>query len=605
MQKVLQHSALFAAVLALMTASGLPPATAAAVVVGAPPATAAVVVGGPSRPAAGATTASTPEQQLASMTLPQRVGQLFMVAAAATGADNNTMSDLTNYHVGNVYLAGRSYAGVAATAAVVRRMTATVSAASTAGIPLFVSTDQEGGNVQVLNGPGFSVIPTALNQGGMTTSVLQANARFWGGQLRAAGLNVDLAPVLDTVPSAQFAPYNAPIGYFGREYGFTPQTVASHGGAFAAGMRQAGVAPVVKHFPGLGRVTLNTDTSSNVHDTATTRTDSYLLPFRSAIQAGVRWVMISNAYYDRIDPTRIGPFSPVIMRNMLRGDLGFNGIIVSDDVCSARQLSSWSLGVRATNFIAAGGTMLLCANPASIPAMYSAVLHLAQTSPVFLAQVNAAALKNLQVKAGGGAPNSPKDFNGDGHPDVLARDGAGLLWLYPGDGHGGWLSRIRVGSGWNGFTGLVGPGDFNGDGRPDVLARDGAGLLWLYPGNGHGGWLSRIRVGSGWNGFTGLVGPGDFNGDGHPDVLARDGAGLLWLYPGNGHGGWLPRSQVGWGWNGFNALVGPGDFNGDGHPDVLARDGAGLLWLYPGNGHGGWLSRIRVGSGWNTFSTVF
>jgi beta-N-acetylhexosaminidase len=349
---------------------------------------------------AAAPAAPTPAQQLARLTLAQRVGQLFMVAATATGADANTMSDLTRYHVGNVYLAGRSRAGTAATAAVIRRMTATVSAATTGGIRLAVATDQEGGFVQVLSGPGFSAIPTALSQGTQTTAALQANARVWGSQLRAAGLTMNLAPVLDTVPSKQFAPHNAPIGFFGREYGFTPQAVSAHGGAFAAGMRQAGIAPVVKHFPGLGRVTLNTDTTRNVKDTVTTRTDPYLLPFRTAIQAGARWVMVSSAYYTRIDAGHIAPFSPLIMRTVLRSDLHFTGVVLSDDLCSAAQLAPWALGTRATSFIHAGGTMLLCANPRAIPAMYTAVLQLAQHNPAFAAEVNAAALKVLTVKAG-------------------------------------------------------------------------------------------------------------------------------------------------------------------------------------------------------------
>jgi len=97
--------------------------------------------------------------------------------------------------------------------------------------------------------------------------------------------------------------------------------------------------------------------------------------------------------------------------------------------------------------------------------------------------------------------------------------------------------------------------DFTGDGASDVLARDGAGRLWLYPGNGRGGWLPRRQVGAGWQIFNAIVGAGDRTGDGASDVLARDGAGRLWLYPGNGRGGWLPRRQVGAGWQIFNALT--------------------------------------------------
>jgi hypothetical protein len=97
-----------------------------------------------------------------------------------------------------------------------------------------------------------------------------------------------------------------------------------------------------------------------------------------------------------------------------------------------------------------------------------------------------------------------KDFNTDGKSDVLARDSSGALWLYPGNGTGGWLSRSVVGSGWNVMTAILSPGDFNGDGTADVLARDSSGNLWLYPGNGSGGWLSRRLVGSGWNVMTAI-----------------------------------------------------------------------------------------------------
>ncbi|WP_311214509.1 MULTISPECIES: FG-GAP-like repeat-containing protein [unclassified Arthrobacter] len=196
------------------------------------------------------------------------------------------------------------------------------------------------------------------------------------------------------------------------------------------------------------------------------------------------------------------------------------------------------------------------------------------------------------------------DFNGDRKTDVLARDAAGALWLYPGDGAGSWLPTLQVGSGWNGMTALIAPGDFNGDGNADVLARDSAGALWLYPGNGSGGWLNRVQAGSGWSGMTALTAASDFNGDGKVDVTARDAAGALWLYPGNGAGGWLTRTQIGTGWAGMSGINGVGDFNGDGTADVAARDGAGILWLYPGNGYGGWLSQRQIGQGWNVMNTI-
>jgi hypothetical protein len=216
-------------------------------------------------------------------------------------------------------------------------------------------------------------------------------------------------------------------------------------------------------------------------------------------------------------------------------------------------------------------------------------------------------LATQQVGSGWNGMNlifTPGDFNGDGHPDVLARDGSGNLWLYPGDGQGGWGAPVEIGSAWNGMNAIFGVGDFNGDGDADVMARDGSGNLWLYPGNGSGGWGTPVKVGTGWSGMNAIFGVGDFNGDGHPDVMARDGSGNLWLYPGNGSGGWGTPVKVGTGWSGMNAILSVGDFNGDGHTDVLARDGSGNLWLYPGNGSGGWGTPVKIGTGWSGMSAI-
>ncbi|MDU0313455.1 VCBS repeat-containing protein [Phycicoccus sp. M110.8] len=166
---------------------------------------------------------------------------------------------------------------------------------------------------------------------------------------------------------------------------------------------------------------------------------------------------------------------------------------------------------------------------------------------------------------------------------------------------------MRIGTGWNGFSAILAPGDFNGDQRPDLLTRErSTGYLWLYRGNGTGGLLPRVRVGSGWNAFSALAAPGDLNGDGAADVLARESrTGYLWLYPGNGRGGWLPRVRVGTGWNAMTAIMSPGDLTGDRIPDVLARDRYGNLWLYARTPAGGWLPRVRVGTGWNGLDAIF
>lgn len=114
-------------------------------------------------------TKPTRAQQLAKPTLDQRIGQVAMGGILATGPTSTDLSIITRYHLGNIFLAGRSSKGVASIRAITNRLQATVSSKTTGGLRLNIVTDQEGGYVQVLSGPGFSTIPTALHQGGWTT----------------------------------------------------------------------------------------------------------------------------------------------------------------------------------------------------------------------------------------------------------------------------------------------------------------------------------------------------------------------------------------------------------------------------------------------------
>jgi len=331
------------------------------------------------------------QRALQGMSEAQRVGQLFMVGASSGGPTGDTMRAIIDHHVGSVILTNTSARSVDQIATVSRQL----QQVAPAGAKLFVATDQEGGQVQRLQGPGFDTIPSGVQQGEIAPQQLRADARRWGTQLRAAGVNLDLAPVVDTVPSGAA---NPPIGGLSRQYGSTPATVASHGTAFAQGLADAGVDATIKHFPGLGRVTGNTDTTSRVTDRTTTRNDAYLAPFAAGIKAGVPFVMISTAYYSRIDASRPAAFSPTIVTGMLRGDLQFRGVVISDDVGGAAQVAAFSPGTRAVDFVAAGGDILLTVNPAQIPEMTAAVLARAKSDTAFRAEVDTAALRVLQAR---------------------------------------------------------------------------------------------------------------------------------------------------------------------------------------------------------------
>ena len=363
---------------------------------------AVVSVGTPAvRPAEAATAAELAQAAYNRMSTAQRVGQLFMVGTPATGVSSAAATAIGAYHVGNVILTGRSTAGAAPIRALTARLDRLATGTATAGVPLWISTDQEGGYVQVLQGPGFSRMPTALTMGTWSTTALTSAARTWGRQLRRSGVNMNLAPVLDTVPAAT-ASTNAPIGHWQREFGHTPSVVSTKGGAFLSGERAADLAMTAKHFPGLGYVTANTDTTAGVKDSVTTTTSGSLAPFRSAVTSAVPVVMVSSAIYTRIDGSQPAVFSPTVVTSLLRTSLGFRGVVMSDDLGNAKAVAAWSAGDRAVRFINAGGDEVLTTNASTIPAMVAAVKARAARDSTFRAKVAAAVMRVLTAKAAEG-----------------------------------------------------------------------------------------------------------------------------------------------------------------------------------------------------------
>jgi beta-N-acetylhexosaminidase len=322
-----------------------------------------------------------------------------MVGVDVAGAGEDSRAAVEQHHVGNVFLHGRSEAGLEATAELVARYTGLVSAETTRGEPMLVATDQEGGLVQVLRGPGFSEIPRATEQAGWDEAELRRQAEAWGGELAGAGINLNLAPVMDLVPQ-ETADLNAPIGAFDRNYGYTAESVVRSANAFSAGQRAAGVETVIKHFPGLGRVTQNTDTASGVVDDDVAADSPDVAVFAEGIAAGARFVMMSTAVYERIDPAAPAAFSRVVVEDLLRGQLGFDGVVITDDLSAADQIETWSPGERAVRAVDAGVDMVLAsADPSVVPEMAAALVERARQDPAFAAKVDAAVVRVLEAKS--------------------------------------------------------------------------------------------------------------------------------------------------------------------------------------------------------------
>ena len=367
-----------------------PPGTSASTAVARPVTTEA------SRPSRTRLPLSCTAQVFARMTAAQRVGQLFMVGIAASPRSEVARA-VAAYHFGSLLFGTTSMASLAEVRQVTAADQSLAAAAATARVRFFISADQEGGEVQRLRGPGFAAIPSAVAQGELASGALRREAAAWGRELNLAGVNLDLAPVMDVVPPGT-APRNQPIGALMREFGTDPQTVAAHGVAFIRGMRQAGVATTAKHFPGLGRVTGNTDLTAGVVDPVTAPGDLYLGSFQAAIDAGVPFVMVALASYPRIDPRHLAVFSSRAMRGLLRKQMHFGGVIISDDMGAAAAVASLSPATRAISFLAAGGDMILSDSLAAAAAMETAVLGKLKRDPGFRSLADSAAMHVLAAK---------------------------------------------------------------------------------------------------------------------------------------------------------------------------------------------------------------
>ncbi len=217
---------------------------------------------------------------------------------------------------------------------------------------------------------------------------------------------------------------------------------------------------------------------------------------------------------------------------------------------------------------------------------------------------------------------SPGDFDSDGHPDLLARKSDGSLWLYPGTGAGTLIQGAghQIDSGWNMFDALVTPGDFNGDGAPDVIARRPDGAVFLYKGNGQGGFVQDggTNIANQWQVFSEIFSPGDFDSatppipvpnasSGIPDVIARKPDGTLWLFRGNGLGAFADHgTQFNSGWQIYDKLMAAGDMDRDGRPDILARRPDGVVFRYRGTGTGNLVqgSALQVATGWQVYDQI-
>jgi beta-N-acetylhexosaminidase len=369
---------------------------------------------------------------IAALSLEEQVGQLIAMSLwAGVTITPDEEAVIRDCHLGGAVLFSRNVGTPEETRALTARLQ---ELCGRPGLPAIIAADQEGGRVARLKPPATS-FPSAMAIGATGSA---DHARRWGlataRELRSLGINMDFAPVLDVNNN----PRNPVIGT--RSYGERPEEVARLGLAAADGLREGGVAPCAKHFPGHG----DTGTDSHYavpsipHDLARLRAVE-LVPFRAAIADGFPAIMSSHIIFPDLDPDLPGTLSPRILTGLLRDELGFDGLIVSDAMDMAAIVDGWGIVEGCVRYIAAGGDLVEPLREER--EVHAAIVAAVRNGRIPESRIRDAAQRVLRLKAWLGA-QSPADPAWLGHPDhrawsaamgrdalTLIRDDAGLLPL--------------------------------------------------------------------------------------------------------------------------------------------------------------------------------
>jgi len=333
------------------------------------------LVGTP-EPSAPTATAAPERDPVDDLSLKQQVGQLVVLRFQGTTAPRYVRDALKNRWTSGAILFGDNITD----SAQLKRLTRSLRKASPKATPI-ICTDQEGGDIRNLK--------WAPPQVGQARQVPGRDAKAAAQVLKAHGLNVTLAPVAD-VPSVS----GAAMG--GRAFSSDSTTAANATKAAIEGWRAGGVAATAKHFPGLGGTTTNTDQGSASIPGAPTQQD--LEPFRAAIAAKVPLIMSANARYPRLDPNRIAAQSPKVLDGLLRRELKYEGVIITDSIEAAAVRATGETEEIAVRSVRAGNDIVLTTGQQSWLRAFRALVAEAQRSKAFRERVRASASRVLALQ---------------------------------------------------------------------------------------------------------------------------------------------------------------------------------------------------------------
>ncbi len=326
----------------------------------------------------------------------QIAGQLLMVGFDGPTAPPELLARIAAGEVGGVILFARNITGPRQVAELISQL----RHAAPEGAPLLVGVDQEGGRVQRLRHPlvEWPAMGRVAERGDPELTLRVGRAI--GRDLATLGFNLDFAPVLDVVTSDE----NSVIG--DRSFGATTEEVIAHGLALARGLLEAGVLPCAKHFPGHGGPVADSHLTLPVERRTREELERLdLVPFQAAVAAKLPLVMSAHVLYPDLDPQHPGTLSVKICTELLRGQLGFEGVLTSDDMEMGAITETLGAGESALAALAAGVDLLLFCHPTERQHLALEALALeAHSNPGFARRLEQAAARVQSLKERLGTP---------------------------------------------------------------------------------------------------------------------------------------------------------------------------------------------------------
>jgi beta-N-acetylhexosaminidase len=337
---------------------------------------------------------SVPESAaVAPPTLAQLIGQKLVVRMDGVTPSADLLGRITRGEVGGIILFGPNITTPTALIALTAQLRA---AAAAGGQPrLLIAVDQEGGPIKRIPWAPPTLSAPQMGRIG-SASIARAQGASTAAALRGLGIDIDLAPVADVPASTASFMYRA-----GRTFSFSATRTTLMANAFAAGLESQRVAPAMKHFPGIGFATRNTDAYVVTIRASRAALAPGLLPYRTAIAHHIPLIMLSNATYAAYDPRNAAGWSHAVAVSLLRRDLGFTGVTITDSLDGTAKARGLWPRVLAVSAARAGTDMILTTgSEASTRGVYATLLRQAQLGSIPRATLQASYDRILALKAG-------------------------------------------------------------------------------------------------------------------------------------------------------------------------------------------------------------